>query len=186
MPRDYKSRADSHGRQSTPGWVLFSAGFVLGLFVAGLAWVKLTPPGPGTQRAAAPSATRSVQADTGREAKGSRPRFDFYTLLPAQEVVVAEEEMQEPEPPASAAPPRKERQSYLLQMGAFRKYDDADRLKASLALLGIEAKIQRVSIDDKDTFHRVRSGPYSRPQANALHARLKSNSIPSLIIKVTE
>jgi len=187
MPRDYKSRANAHARQSTPGWIPFAAGFVLGLFVAGLAWIKLSPPGAGgAPQASAPSVPRAARGTEGAEGKAPRPRFDFYTLLPAQEVVVPEEEMREPEPPASAAPAEKTRESYLLQMGAFRKYDDADRLKASLALLGIEAKIQRVSIDDKDSFHRVRSGPHSRPQANALHARLKSNDIPSLIIKVTE
>jgi cell division protein FtsN len=189
MPRDYKSRANAHSRQATPGWVPFAAGFVLGLFVAGLAWIKLSPPGAGAREAAAPPpAPRPARVDQAQEEKAPRPRFDFYTLLPAQEVVVPEEEMQEPEPEprASAAPAEKPRESYLLQMGAFRKYEDADRLKASLALLGIEAKIQRVSIDDKDSFHRVRSGPYSRPQANALHARLKSNDIPSLVIKVTE
>jgi cell division protein FtsN len=184
MPRDYKSRAHARSRPSTPGWVFFSVGFVLGLFVAGLAWIKLSPPGPGTQHAATPAASRPARVDKGPEAKGPRPRFDFYTLLPAQEVVVPEEEMEQPAPRPSAARP--EKASYLLQVGAFRNYQDADRLKASLALLGIEAHIQRVSIDDKETFHRVRSGPYSRPRANALHARLRSNDIPSLIIKVTE
>ena len=37
---------------------------------------------------------------------------------------------------------------------------DADRRQASLALLGIESRIQRVTVDD-DVYHRVRIGPIS-------------------------
>jgi len=74
--------------------------------------------------------------------------------------------------------------SYMLQMGSFRKYADADRLKASLALVGIRAEIQKVRINSKDTFHRVRAGPYTREKVNILRARLKENSISSLVIKL--
>ena len=96
MPRDYKSRANAHARQSTPGWIPFAAGFVLGLFVAGLAWIKLSPPGAGgAPQASAPSVPRAARVDQAQEEKAPRPRFDFYTLLPAQEVVVPEEEMRE-------------------------------------------------------------------------------------------
>lgn len=72
---------------------------------------------------------------------------------------------------------------YMLQMGSFRKYSDADRLKASLALVGIQAEIQRVNIKGGDVYHRVRSGPYDRAQLNSLRAKLKQKKISSLVIK---
>lgn len=73
---------------------------------------------------------------------------------------------------------------YMLQMGSFRQYADADRLKASLALVGIQAEIQRVKIDNGETFHRVRAGPYSPEKVKLLSARLKENRINSLMIKL--
>ena len=36
--------------------------------------------------------------------------------------------------------------------------EEADRVRAQLALQGIESKVQRVSVDN-DTWHRVRVGP---------------------------
>ncbi|MCU7946697.1 MAG: SPOR domain-containing protein, partial [Candidatus Thiodiazotropha sp. (ex Cardiolucina cf. quadrata)] len=65
------------------------------------------------------------------------------------------------------------------------KHQDADRLKARLALIGIEAEIQKVSINNRDTYHRVRSGPYnSQNQLNAVRRLANENSITSLVIKL--
>ncbi|MES9873227.1 MAG: SPOR domain-containing protein [Candidatus Sedimenticola sp. 6PFRAG7] len=198
MPRDYKSRASGQRRQKsqTPGWVWFVGGLLVGLFVSGLAWLKL---GSGEEvfakRTAAPVAKAPVQQKSKPKTKkeqepaAPKPRFDFYTILPEMEVVVPEPEVEAPAAPvtsagAVAAVKRKPDSGYMLQMGSFRKHSDADRLKASLALVGIEAEIQSVHINGTDTFHRVRSGPYGRDQVNTLRARLKANKINSLVIKL--
>src|SRR5690606_6709904 len=91
-------------------------------------------------------------------------RFDFYDILPQYEVVVPEVEVVTRRslaapgatpgatvaaPGATVAAPG----SYILQTGSFRSHNDADRMQASLALLGIESRIQKVTIDD-DVFHR--------------------------------
>jgi cell division protein FtsN len=77
--------------------------------------------------------------------------------------------------------------AYILQMGSFRKYQDADRMKAKLALIGIEAEIQKVSINNRDTFHRVRSGPYrGQRQLNAVRNLAKENNIATLVIKLKQ
>ncbi|MCP3871473.1 MAG: hypothetical protein GY703_25885 [Gammaproteobacteria bacterium] len=197
MPRDYKSRANRpQSRKCPSGWMLFTSGLVVGLFASGLVWLKWSPEGmPET-----PQASRSINSHRDRppvepdesESRGApKPRFDFYTILPEMEVVVPEpkpEPRNEPAPdstvstakkPAPAAPGR-----YVLQMGSFRSFSDADRLKASLALVGIEADIQKVKINGGDTFHRVRSGPHSEARINALRARLKQNNISSLVIRM--
>jgi hypothetical protein len=62
---------------------------------------------------------------------------------------------------------------------------DAERMKASLALKGIRAHIEKVSVNDK-TYYRVRSGPYNRDQAYSLHTRLKSRNIDSLVIRIKQ
>lgn len=193
MPRDYKARANPRpSRRPTPCWVWFGAGLVLGAFGFGLAWLKLGGGAgstilsiPGLQQPAAkPQASRQREP----EPAASRPRFDFYTILPEMEVVVPREESTAappppgPEPPAAAAAAR---ESYILQVGSFRKHSDADRLKARLALMGIEAEIQKVTINNKDTYHRVRSGPYrNRSNLDRVRTQLKREGIESIAIKL--
>ena len=186
-----------------PCWVWFLGGLLVGLFFSALAWLKLLPPEQQTPqaRAVVPGERQQDKPRQNGQERTSvpRPRFDFYTILPEMEVVVPEPEPEpEPEParvePAvSSAPPAantpRQRipvkgEVYMLQMGSFRNYADADRMKASLALVGIEAEIQRVRINGGDTFHRVRSGPYSQDQVNRLRGRLKQNKISSLVIKL--
>lgn len=77
--------------------------------------------------------------------------------------------------------------NYILQMGSFGKFADADRLKARLALLGIQSQIQRVSINDKEIYHRVRSGPYSNEaEVNRLRKLAKDNQINAILLKLKD
>ncbi len=200
MTRDYKSRANP-GRRKTgsgiPGWVWFIAGLLVGLFFSGLAWLKLLPAPEMVQPMViqAPE-VRPDPPPEEREPPPPKPRFDFYTILPEMEVVVPEPEPEEePRAVVSSRPARPDARErppkpavtggrYMLQMGSFRRYADADRLKASLALVGIRAEIQKVRIANGETFHRVRSGPYDRDKVNRLRAKLKQNRINSLVIKL--
>ena len=188
MPRDYKSRANTSRKKTkkSSGWVMFVSGLLVGLFISGLAWLKLSPQGEAGRPLGAPVAQRTsppAEPEESEESDAPRPRFDFYTILPEMEVVVPEPKpAPRTEAPVSppgnvavtqpAAPPGR----YMLQMGSFKTFSDADRLKASLALVGIEADIQKVRIDGGAVFHRVRSGPYDESRVNALRARLKQNN----------
>ena len=91
----------------------------------------------------------------------------------------------ESEPRPDAAPrPVAEPGSYVLQAGSFKTYADADARVASLALLGIEARIQRVTIDNK-TYHRVRIGPIDDlDRLNVLRTRLRQADIDVLRIRM--
>ena len=53
-----------------------------------------------------------------------------------------------------------DRSSYMLQAGSYQRQSDAERLKAELALLGMSSQIQKVTIQDRGDFYRVRLGPY--------------------------
>jgi cell division protein FtsN len=158
-------------------------------------WLKMSPvanlPSAGkaqVEQKRAVKAEPEKKIPEKKEPEAPKPRFDFYTILPEMEVVVPEPEEQLQAAPAGAAPvvdaASPSTGSYMLQMGSFRKYTDADRLKASLALVGIEAEIQKVTVNNGEIFHRVRSGPYTRDQANTLRNRLKENRISSLIIRM--
>ena len=73
---------------------------------------------------------------------------------------------------------------YVLQAGSFSAYEDADRRRATLALQGIESKIQRVTIDDR-TYHRVRIGPIDDlDELNLLRSRLREAQIDVLRIRL--
>ena len=203
MPRDYKHRAQSKRRRQPSPVAWFVAGLLVGVAGVGLAWLKWAP-APAVSRPASvtpPPAPKAESAPPSRPSDAPPPRFEYYSVLPEMEVVIPPEVLRPqkppPPPPASvpelpgqdtaparvAATPASGEAVYLLQLGSFRNTGDADRLKASLALLGITARVEKVTIDDKGTYYRVRSGPYSRDQAYSLHNSLKGNSVDSLIVR---
>lgn len=131
------------------------------------------------------STASSSSARTKRATQPAAPaesRFDFYEMLPQFEVVVPEVETAARGP--TRARPVEEPGSYILQAGSFRTHADADRLQANLALLGIEARIQRVTIDD-DVFHRVRIGPITNLDTlNRTRKQLRDAGIDAMLMKV--
>jgi cell division protein FtsN len=67
---------------------------------------------------------------------------------------------------------------------SFSAAADADRLKANLALLGVESHVQRVTIED-DVFNRVRIGPISDVDAaKRTQRQLRDAGIDTLLMKV--
>jgi len=74
---------------------------------------------------------------------------------------------------------------FFLQVGAFQTEQEADNLKAKLALLGIEAIVQSTPIQDKGVLHRVRVGPFvDMVQVNKAKANLAENGFKADLIKV--
>jgi len=85
--------------------------------------------------------------------------------------------------PASKSTTKSASKRYLVQAGAFSKHADADRVKARLALLGIQARIEVGKSNSGKTVHRVRIGPLKNDsQMQALRRRLQQNNIPSIAI----
>lgn len=129
-------------------------------------------------------------AKTEKKSKAIEPTFDFYTLLPEMEVIVDNEKQTNKtivtSPPQQQETTTKttEKVSYMLQVGSFKKLADADARRAKLAFLGIESKVQTVTIDNKDTFHRVMVGPViDRRKADAVQKQLQQNDIDSLLTR---
>lgn len=89
-----------------------------------------------------------------------------------------------PELTAKIDPATVDSTRYLLQAGAFRTADDADAMRARLALLGLDA---RVSPTDQGgtTLYRVRLGPYGEIEdINRIRKDLAENGIDSQVVKV--
>jgi cell division protein FtsN len=56
-----------------------------------------------------------------------------------------------------------------------------------LAFLGVESRVQTVTIDNKETWHRVQIGPISgRAQADALQKKLRDNNFDSLLMRAKQ
>ena len=193
MPRDYKHRAH-HGNRRHSGvspWLTLFVGLAVGLAVAFVIYIKsqVQPVQQVFVKETMPAQPApEAGKDTGEEAKEapgkpSLPRFDFYTLLPEMEVLVPEQEI-------TGRPEQGVRQveqpgTYFLQVGSFRNAEQADRLKAELALLGLETSIQTITVDNATTWHRVRVGPYSDLDAlNLARRQLNQRGIESTLVKV--
>ena len=184
---------------SAPGWVWMLFGLAIGLVVAAGVYFRRAP-APAEHAASAersPStAERSARRNTsGRgaaatagdnqkseTAKSAERRFDFYDILPQYEVVLPEVETAAG--PSARAKTVDEPGSYVLQAGSFSAANDADKLQASLALLGIESRVQRVTIDD-DVYHRVRIGPITDlEKLNRIRRQLHDAHVNAMLMKV--
>jgi cell division protein FtsN len=191
MPRDYaKSQHQEH--KPIPGWIWMLAGLTIGLFVALLVYIndnssgKLTITDTVANVFQKKNDTRDVKKDNSipppEPVASNKPKFDFYTILPELEVAIPELELLNTNDDSSNN--AKTKQQYILQAGSFKKFTEADKLKARLALQGIVANIQKVKINDTDTWHRVRIGPLNSISAlNKVRRRLRSLGIASIVVK---
>jgi cell division protein FtsN len=160
----------------------FLAGLAIGLGVAAAIYIYDRRPTPPS--AAKPEAAARAQPGDDEAAEDTGRQFDFYQMLPKFEVVVPEREKAEGS--ATRIAPIERPGAYVLQAGSYRNFADADRVRAQLALQGIESKIQRVSVDN-DTWHRVRIGPISDlAELNRTRGRLRQADIEALVIRVGE
>jgi cell division protein FtsN len=100
------------------------------------------------------------------------PTYEFYDMLPKQEVEVPESSKQAAAP-ASMLPTG----DVTLQAGSFKQPAEAEKLQARLAQYGVDAKIQRFSLED-ETWYRVRIGPIATvEELDAVRAKLAEAEI---------
>ncbi len=133
------------------------------------ATVKNTAPAAGTVATAAPAAS-------------TKPHYDFYKMLPSFQVVIPGQDKDVKS--GDAAAPVQQPGSYILQVGSFPSYADADKMKATLALQGIESSIQQVQVNNGATWNRVRIGPIKDlKELNSIREKLSQDHIEPLVIK---
>jgi cell division protein FtsN len=161
------------------------AGVVL---VVTAGYFLLPPPPPPGITPAAPSrpSAPAVPAASGRAqpASAPAPEFDFYTILRDMEVKVPdwqiEAEKTLEQQPEAAIPAG----VYVLQVGAFRRSEDAERARADLALKGIRAAIQEVTINGTERWFRVRVGPFAEIEAlRQARATLIEQGVGFIVVK---
>lgn len=175
------------GGGNLPAWAWMLIGLLIG---GGVAWAahlyitrsaKTPKPAPAITAQPAPRAAAKKPEPKPLPPPAAKPRFDFYTILPEMETVLPDKEPRSAKPKPSVETDAR----YILQAGSFANFEDADRLKARLALAGLEARIEKISIEDKGEYFRVRLGPYPKlEQLEAQNKKLADLGVRALRIKV--
>jgi cell division protein FtsN len=194
MTKDYKNSERKGGERRGGSSLLLGIliGLVLGLGLAlGVAWYINKMPSPFLNRSAPAAKSEAPKAAAPGTAKSDdksaktpepKPRFDFYKILPGNEEPATEQQLKDAQSKSAAA-----KETFFLQAGAFQSAPEADNLKARLALLGIEASIQTITVPDKGVWHRVRLGPYSSvEELTRVRDTLKQSGIETTLVKVRE
>lgn len=197
--RDYKrARHSGFGglRFDLTRYRELAIGFGAGLCIAAGVYVAdHRAPEPASQTPPRPTPRASAAADTvpadasGPDATPAAPaaapegKYDFYQMLPKFEVVVPEKERGTRVAPAAQID---RPGTYFLQVGSYRDAEVAERVRAQLAKLGVDATVQRIAVD-ADVWHRVRIGPIKDlAKLNRTRAQLRASELDSLVIRVDE
>lgn len=251
-----KSQARRNASNGLPGWAWLVIGVLVTLLVVlaaprllksgadGDGFLRIGPkPDPDAQPATSASddealapdiATGAPDGDKVAAEKPKSTQFDFYTLLPGEEVAMSDAELaasakaeaaaqtaaakaataadalpapmtESPETAtlaASATPANSTGEAstaaasgtstspatttdarYILQAGAFGGSGDAETVKAKIAMLGLNARVESAEIGGK-TVYRVRMGPYGTASELAdAKAKLSSGGLPAMAVK---
>ena len=177
MSRDFAKKGRAPARRTsstkssaTPPWLWFIAGLVVGAFAASLYFIKNPSVAPAPKEEPKPKVT---------ENKTPKPRFDFYKLLQESETIVPASETINEEKPA-----QEQSTEYILQVGSFPRADDADKLRAQLILLNLDANIEKVEIRKGEIWHRVVVGPFNtQNELTSARSQLVKNEYNALVLK---
>lgn len=124
---------------------------------------------------------RDARAEPEPEDVSTRPQplpeTATATTAPAQPSTPAAPE------PAPAAAAAGNDTPYILQAGAFGGSGDAETVKAKIAMLGLNARVESAQINGK-TVYRVRMGPYGTASELAgAKQKLANGGLPALAIR---
>jgi cell division protein FtsN len=142
----------------TSAWVWVFMLLVLGVFAGFILFLDQKIVSSGNRNNGSVDSTKRPQ-----------PTIDFYEVLPNREVEipVSKEEQKAIDNPAIN---KETAGKVALQVGSFKSNEEAESLKAQLAFLGLEARIQSAVVNSV-TWHRVNVGPF---EGNSALSRTKN------------
>ncbi len=172
----------SRTRQSKPSRFRlspFMSGLAVGLLTAALVALYITQsPLPFVDRVGTRSADKNKSAGPQTEGDQIIDPNKGLNAKDAGEVETAAEAGIETKAVSPSG------MTYLIQVGAFKAIEDAEQMRARMAILGFEARVSNTEKDGQ-TFHRVRVGPYSSlEELNKAKVRVSENGIDSTVIRV--
>ena len=190
MAKQSKQAYREREKTAWPAWVWLGIGVLLGLVISATVLIKdwapmlrkKNLPQPNAEATAPKESEQAVADEAGKKPGPPKKQYDFYSVLPEMEVVIpdaelsakarAEQQKQQQAmaaaqnnpnaaaTPPAATPPADANAHYVLLAGSYGDAKTADEAKAKLAMLGIIAKVQTVSVNGK-TWNRVMVGPYA-------------------------
>jgi len=192
MPRDYKDRAGTakkkNQQQTTVVWwkwlliVLLIALFVAFLFFLRGSGSEIEKQKKQVSTLSVAKKVKKTVTPKHQNKKPEEPRFDFYTILPETEIEVPDYEINTRSREERVGKAKSSK--YIVQAGSFREFSEADKLRARLALIGIESRIEKAKIGSV-VWNRVKMGPYSRSSSVSLiKKRLKNNGIDAIVTEI--
>lgn len=138
-------------------------------------------------------------------ANGEMPKFEFYTTLQEREVILPEHEIltrtraetvnASPDTPLASSvnsvdttmlttpveTPTKPTTAYMMQAGSFKNSVDAEKMRANLEAMGIEARVEKGKVGE-NIYHRIKMGPYTQmTSVTTIRARLKQSGIDVIV-----
>jgi cell division protein FtsN len=204
MSRNTGNKSAAPRKSGNALWTGILVGVVVGVgMAAGVAWYLMKSPSPyllkepgratpAIDATKPPASAVAKVPEVPVSGDNGKPRFEFYKVLTDKPDATANTPANKPKPahpqtnPQTAKPqsadskPAAVYEPQILQAGSFSNSNDAENLKAKLALLGVEANIQPATLPDKSVWYRVRLGPYKTAE-ELNHARgfLKQNGVDS-------
>ena len=202
MARDYRTaEVFSQGTRPLPFWLWLFAALAIGGFVFLIYYLdqyeksksglspevqsKIELPAIAGKQGA--DDNQKGSDDTANKDSDKVSDFSFYKLLPKISVDVPKSKSEQSTQASKAtdAQPAAPAFSYILQVASFKDFEKADSLKAKLAFEGLEAKIEKVTLNGSDIRHRVRIGPiHSEREMNKIRAQLRKQQIEPIMLKV--
>ncbi|HJN52528.1 MAG: SPOR domain-containing protein [Pseudomonadales bacterium] len=159
-------------KSQIPTWVWFLTGLVSGLFLAFLIYLSEFAPQTVPEQLAGDEPT----PNTTLEVTKKKPPFQFYEIFPKNEVPIVKDP---DEVKSSHATP------YVLQTGSFSSVEDADRMRATLILLGLEVYTKEVMVRG-ELRYRVLVGPLlTDRELNQVQGKLAEAEIESIVLRLT-
>jgi cell division protein FtsN len=181
-----------------PSWsdraiVGFVFGLVIGLALSTAAALYIThSPVPFVNKVQRP--TENVNPTAGGQLQDpNRPLYSNRAALPAaapdrshDAAAAPIEDKSTPAPGSAAAPAAPAADNggrLMLQTGAFKSEQDADAMRARLALLGLDARVSQVTTDSATVLYRVRIGPYRElDDLSGIRRTLSENGIEAQVV----
>jgi len=189
-----KSRvgARRQDEQQSAIWLGLMVGLAMGLLVAFLIYLKQSDHSPRQKTSSATLVPQKIEEVTKKPADLAIPtveaKYEFYKILPNQTVdIPTGEYLAKSKNTAKIKPftqPAISIRGISLQAGSFRRPIDADRRKAQLAMMGYEARVEKIPVRDGST-HRVMIGPFATAdKANQVKTRLQKQKIQTMVVRV--
>lgn len=136
------------------------------------------------------SVAKNIEIEQSRPKQLPKPKFEFYTRLPKNNTFTAPASPKKKLPKANvssldAKPIIANANNYLIQIASFKKFSEAENLRARLIMQGHNAYLSQFK-NSTNTWFRVEIGPFnSLQQAKRQQFTLEKLSYNGLIKRVT-